>query len=246
MCQPFCQNVYFFGEALTTVALSCCDGKTTENMKHKVCLLVERDGQKKPKRAGSRSREDRLPPGSLHPCSPLRMSYFSMFPFVSLRSYVPVRQQKDRLYESLIVSSSSLVLSSEGLLQLWDKNLHILLPKQTKKNCLWTDFFVLLLFCKCTIKYIWCWFKLLLVSLAQHTRPVLIHVCFFQDLLSSSVWHGCYCNITSRTSAGVSDVAFHLGYHNSSSCPHLLSGELLTMQMMEDEVCSPRSVFKLF
>lgn len=46
MCQPFCQNVDFLGEAETTVALCCCDGKKQNKnqqqtiMKHKVCLLV--------------------------------------------------------------------------------------------------------------------------------------------------------------------------------------------------------------
>lgn len=134
MCQPFCQNVYFFGEALTTVALSCCDGKTTENMKHKVCLLFERDGQKKPKWAGSRSWEKRLPTGSLHPCSPLRMSFFSMFPFVSRWSYVPGRQQKDRLYESLIVSSSSPLLWSEGLFAAVVRWNFAYTPSKTKKK----------------------------------------------------------------------------------------------------------------
>lgn len=48
MCQLFFVKMYSirFGKALTTVALSCCDGQTTENMKHKVCLSVERGGRK--------------------------------------------------------------------------------------------------------------------------------------------------------------------------------------------------------
>lgn len=50
-CLLECANLFLskcilFGKALTTVALSCCDGKTTENMKHKVCLLDERGGKK--------------------------------------------------------------------------------------------------------------------------------------------------------------------------------------------------------
>lgn len=57
----FCQNVHFLGgrgEAETTVALCCCDGKKQNKnqqqtiMKHKVCLLVGgKGGQDKPKPA---------------------------------------------------------------------------------------------------------------------------------------------------------------------------------------------------
>lgn len=124
----FLSKCILFGKALTTVALSCCDGKTTENMKHKVCLLVERGGQKSQNERVLAP--GRMPPrpGSRHPRSPLRMSYFSMFPFVSLQQNVPVCQQTDRLYKSLIVTLPHSSLDPplhfrlrDCLLQLWDE-----------------------------------------------------------------------------------------------------------------------------
>lgn len=75
----FLSKCILFGKALTTVALSCCDGKTTENMKHKVCLLVERGGWKSQNERVLALSEGHLclsasPLRSLHLCSPIRMS----------------------------------------------------------------------------------------------------------------------------------------------------------------------------
>lgn len=173
----FLSKCILSGNALTTVALSCCDGKTTENKKHKVCLLVERErgGWKKPKRAGSRSQTDDstwAPPplGSPAPVCSLPGTNFSMVPLVPVQQTAPVWQQTDRLYKSLIVrpplpsSLSSLLPAPPPIPSsfIWETDccsceMKFAYTSETnKKKCLWADFFVLLLFCKCTIKYI-CW-----------------------------------------------------------------------------------------
>lgn len=115
----FCQNVqYTFWKSINY----CCTLLLwwPNNRKYEAqSVFVGWEGRsEKPKRAGSRSRKDASAwPGSLHPCSPLRMSYFSMFPLVSLQQNVPVCQQTDRLYKSLIVTPllSPSPCSSEGL-----------------------------------------------------------------------------------------------------------------------------------
>lgn len=68
-CASLCQNVYFCGKTLTAAALLLWL-QHNRNMKHKVCLLVEML-PKKPKWAGS--------------LLSLRMSYFFMFPLISLQ-----------------------------------------------------------------------------------------------------------------------------------------------------------------
>lgn len=108
----FCQNVrYSFWKSINY----CCTLLLwwQNNRKYEAqSVFAGWEGRwEKPKRAGSCSWKDASPPGSLHPCSPLRMSYFSMFPLVSLQSSVPVCQQTDRLYESLIVTAPAPLLS---------------------------------------------------------------------------------------------------------------------------------------
>lgn len=122
----------------------------------KCVLLVETDGwSEKPKRAGSSLSEGRLCPsaplGSLHPRSPLRMSLFSMFALVLCSkkgSSVPADRQALWKFDCNAPPTSpslfrGIVCCSCDILR-----------KQKKDVCGLT--FVLLLFCKCTIKYI-CW-----------------------------------------------------------------------------------------
>lgn len=191
MCQLFFSKCILFGKALTTVALLLW---WQNNRKYEAqSVFSGREwgvgGVRKTKTSWVSLPDGRLRPPALphqDPCCHVVRYECHIFLcflwFLCCKVFHSADRLTDRLYESLIV------IPLLPLLSVWEAVCCICqmkcqytpskTNKQTNKKCLWTDFFVLLLFCKCTVKHIW-WPLPVLILFSESIRQCMHLFVFF-------------------------------------------------------------------